>query len=477
MALRLYDTLAREERLFVPRRDGAVGMYVCGPTVQAASHIGHGRAAVVFDVLRRYLEFGGLTVTFIQNITDIDDKIIFRANTEQVSAAQIATRYTRIWNDTMRSLNVLAPTVQPHATGHLIEMFTLIEQLIDAGYAYAVDGDVFFRVRTFSTYGSLSRRVVDDMQQGDDVVDADRKEDQLDFALWKSAKPGEPSWLSPWGQGRPGWHIECSAMAAKHLPEGIDIHGGGFDLVFPHHENEIAQHEAVHTTTFANYWVHNGMVRMGAEKMSKSLGNVIALDNALAMWGPGPLRVWYLSAQHRTPLTFDDDRLSDAAIVFNRFVTCARSARRLGHGNGNDAVCGSYQDKFVRAMDDDLNVPVAMSVLHELVTDANAALTKANAGDVTAQAVVRSLGELLVTLADSVFGLGIDETLARETAAETLLAPFVEAMLSQRRNARAAKDYALADRLRDQLTAGGVVVEDGPDGERWYVQQPVGKVT
>jgi len=476
MALKLYDTLAREERLFVPRRDGAVGMYVCGPTVQAASHIGHGRAAVVFDVLRRYLEFGGLNVTFVQNITDIDDKIIFRAAAEKVTAAQIATRYTRIWNETMAALNVLPPTVQPHATGHLIEMFTLIEQLIDAGYAYAVDGDVFFRVRKFETYGALSRRVVDDMQQGDDVVDADRKEDQLDFALWKAAKPGEPSWLSPWGEGRPGWHIECSAMAAKHLADGVDIHGGGFDLVFPHHENEIAQHEAAHGTTFANYWVHNGMVRMGAEKMSKSLGNVISLDDALDTWGPGPLRVWYLSAQHRTPLTFDDDRLSDAAIVFNRFVTCVRWARRLGDGDV-DAAATPYRDKFVAAMDDDLNVPVAVSVLHELVTDANAALTKANSGDPLAQATVRSLGGLLVTLADDVFGLGIATALDRETTAETLLAPFVADVLAKRRQARSEKDYALADRLRDQLTAAGVVVEDSDAGERWYVQQSTGNRT
>lgn len=474
MALKLYDTLAREERLFVPRRDGAVGMYVCGPTVQAASHIGHGRAAVVFDVLRRYLEFGGLNVTFVQNITDIDDKIIFRANTEKVSAAQIATRYTRIWNETMAALNVLPPTVQPHATGHLIEMFTLIEQLIAAGYAYAADGDVFFRVRKFETYGALSRRVVDDMQQGDDVIDADRKEDQLDFALWKAAKTGEPSWLSPWGEGRPGWHIECSAMAAKHLADGVDIHGGGFDLVFPHHENEIAQHEAAHDTTFANYWVHNGMVRMGAEKMSKSLGNVISLDDALDTWGPGPLRVWYLSAQHRTPLTFDDDRLSDAAIVFNRLVTCVRSARRLGDGEVDAAVASSYRDKFVAAMDDDLNVPVAVSVLHELMTDANAALTKANGGDALAQATVRSLGGLLVTLADDVFGLGVKAALDREAASETLLAPFVTDVLAQRRKARSEKDYAAADRLRDQLAAAGVVVEDSPDGERWYVQQPNG---
>ena len=471
MALRLYDTLAREERLFVPRHDGAVGMYVCGPTVQAASHIGHGRAAVVFDVLRRYLTFSGLDVTFVQNITDIDDKIIFRANTEKVSAAQIATRYTRVWNDTMRRLNVLPPTVQPHATGHLIEMFTLIEQLIAAGYAYVVDGDVFFRVRKFDGYGALSRRVIDDMQQGDDVVDADRKEDQLDFALWKAAKPSEPSWLSPFGEGRPGWHIECSAMATKHLPGGIDIHGGGFDLVFPHHENEIAQHEAAHGTTFANYWVHNGMVRMGNEKMSKSLGNVIALDDALATWGPGPLRVWYLSAQHRTPLTFDDDRLSDASIVFNRFVTCARSARRFGDGQADAAVTAPYTDKFVAAMDDDLNVPVAVSVLHELVTDVNAALSRANAGDAEAAQTVQSLGHLLVTLCDDVFGLGVDDTLADEAKAEALIRPFVDDLLAKRRQARADKDYAAADAVRDQLAGAGVIVEDSAAGERWYVSR------
>lgn len=471
MALQLYDTLTREERLFVPRNDGKVGMYVCGPTVQAASHIGHGRAAVVFDVLRRYLTFSGYDVTFVQNITDIDDKIIFRANAEKVSAAQIATRYTRVWNDTMRRLNVLPATVQPHATGHLVEMFTLIGELIDAGYAYEVDGDVFFRVRKFATYGALSRRVVDDMQQGDDVVDAERKEDQLDFALWKSAKPGEPFWPSPFGDGRPGWHIECSAMAAKHLPDGIDIHGGGFDLVFPHHENEIAQHEAAHGGTFANYWVHNGMVRMGAEKMSKSLGNVVALDEALDQWGAGPLRVWYLSAQHRTPLTFDDDRLGDAAVVFNRFVTCVRSTARLGEVETDDTVVAPYREKFVQAMDDDVNVPVAMAVLHELVTDANAALKTANSQNPDVLTKAASLGGLLRTLCDDVFGLGVADTLRDETKAEQLIKPFVDDLLNKRREARNAKDWATADQLRDLLQNAGVVVEDSVDGERWYVSK------
>ena len=470
MVLSLYDTLTREERPFEPRDAGKVAMYVCGPTVQGDAHIGHGRAAVVFDVLRRYLIWAGYEVTAVQNVTDIDDKIILRARREQRDPAVIATRYTRAWNRTMDALGVRPPDVQPLATGHLIEMQELIQRLIDQGKAYAAGGDVFFRVRTFDGYGKLSRRRIDDMQQGEDIVDADHKEDPLDFAMWKSAKPGEPSWASPWGPGRPGWHIECSAMAAKHLGHGFDIHGGGLDLVFPHHENEIAQHEAAHGDTFARYWVHNGMVQMGTEKMSKSVGNVVALEQALADWGVGPLRVWYLSAQHRTPLTFDTERLRDAMTVHQRFTTFLRSARRAAGEVAPDAeVAAPHVAAFRAAMDADLNAPVAVAALHELVGAGNELLPAAERGDATAQAAVTALADTLTELGDVVLGLHLEEALSDAAGLERQLAVLVESLLEQRADARAAKDFATADAIRDQLTAAGVVVEDRRDGVRWYV--------
>jgi cysteinyl-tRNA synthetase len=470
MALHLYDTLRREKVPFEPREEGHASVYVCGPTVQAEAHVGHGRLAVVTDVLRRYLSHRGYDVTFVQNVTDIDDKIILRARREKVDPAEISTRYTRLWNRAMDTLGVLPPDIQPYATGHLLEMQTLIQELIDQDKAYAVDGDVFFRVRSFEGYGKLSRRRVDDMQQGEDVVDASKKEDPLDFAMWKAAKPGEPSWPSPWGDGRPGWHIECSAMAAKHLGEGFDVHCGGLDLVFPHHENEIAQHEAAHGGVFARTWVHNGMVRMGEEKMSKSLGNVISLEEAIAEWGVGPLRLWYVSAQHRTPLTYDDDRLRDAATVHQRFTTFLRSARRAAGGTSPDhAVAARHLEAFEAAMDDDLNAPVALAVLHELVTDGNERIAVAEKGDDEARAAVAALADALVEVGDGVLGLALSPALETAAAVERQLAPLIEQLLERREAARADRDFATADAIRDQLATAGVVVEDRVEGSRWYV--------
>jgi cysteinyl-tRNA synthetase len=470
MALHLYDTLRRAKVPFEPREEGRASVYVCGPTVQAEAHVGHGRLAVVTDVLRRYLGFRGDDVTFVQNVTDIDDKIILRARREGVDPAEIATRYTRAWNRAMDVLGVLPPDIQPYATGHLLEMQALIQELIDQDKAYAVDGDVFFRVRSFADYGKLSRRRIDDMQQGEDVVDASKKEDPLDFAMWKAGKPGEPSWPSPWGDGRPGWHIECSAMAAKHLGEGFDIHCGGLDLVFPHHENEIAQHEAAHGGAFARHWVHNGMVRMGEEKMSKSLGNVISLDEAIDEWGAGALRVWYLSAQHRTPLTFEDDRLHDATTVHQRFTTFLRSARRAAGDVTPDAdVASRHLEAFRAAMDDDLNAPVAVAALHELVGDGNDRLAAAEKGDDDARAAVAALADALVQVGDGVLGLQLEPALTSAAALERQLAPLVDQLLERRLAARAERDFAAADAIRDQLAAAGIVVEDRPEGPRWYV--------
>jgi len=472
MPLTLYDTLRREEVPFVPAEPGRVGMYVCGPTVQGEAHVGHGRAAVVFDVLRRHLAFSGYAVRFVQNVTDIDDKIILRARREDVDHAVISTRYAAAFARTMDDLGVLPPDVRPLATGHLLEMQALISTLLAEDKAYEVDGDVFFRVRAFPAYGALSNRRIDDLMEGVDVVDRDRKEDPLDFALWKAAKPDEPSWPSPWGPGRPGWHIECSAMAATHLGAGFDIHGGGLDLVFPHHENEIAQHEAAHGTTFARHWVHNGMVQMGDAKMSKSVGNVVGLAAAIDEVGRGPLRLWYLSAHHRSPLTFDDERLDDARAVFQRFVTFARAAHRAaGDVEPDAATAGPHREAFVAAMDDDLNAPVAVAALHQLVTDGSERLRAAAAGDDAARAAVADLGTTLVTLADDVLGLGIADVLARAAALETRIAPLVEGELGLRAEARAAKDFATADAIRDRLTAAGVVVEDTPAGAVWYAAE------
>jgi cysteinyl-tRNA synthetase len=472
MPFMLYDTLRREEVAFVPAEPGRVGMYVCGPTVQGDAHVGHGRAAVVFDVLRRHLMASGYAVRFVQNVTDIDDKIILRARREDVDHAVISTRYARAFERTMDALGVLPPDVRPLATGHLLEMQELITALIAAGKAYAVEGDVFFRVRSFPTYGALSNRRIDDLVEGADVVDRDRKEDPLDFALWKSAKPDEPSWPSPWGPGRPGWHIECSAMAVTHLGAGFDIHGGGLDLVFPHHENEIAQHEAAHGTTFARHWVHNGMVQMGDAKMSKSVGNVVSLADAVDTVGRGPLRLWYLSAHHRSPLTFDDERLDDARSVFQRFVTFVRAARRAAGAIAADGVsAAAHRAAFTAAMDDDLNAPVAVSVLHQLVADGSDRLRAAASGDVAVQAAVADLAGTLLSLADGVLGLGIGDVLEHATILEERIAPLVAGELELRARARADKDFAAADAIRDRLSAAGVVVEDTPGGAVWYVAE------
>ncbi|MFP4636664.1 MAG: cysteine--tRNA ligase [Nitriliruptoraceae bacterium] len=480
MSLMLYDTLTRQKQLFVPRDEGKASLYVCGPTVQGDAHVGHGRAAVVFDVLRRYLIATGYSTTFVQNVTDIDDKIILRARRERSEAAVVATRFTRAWNRTMDALGVLPPDVQPLATGHLLEMQALIGDLLDQGKAYEVDGNVFFRVRTFEDYGKLSRRQVDQMQQGDDVVDAESKEDPLDFAMWKTAKQGEPAWPSPWGPGRPGWHIECSAMAAKHLGGGFDIHGGGLDLVFPHHENEIAQHEAAHGTPFARTWVHNGMVQMGDDKMSKSVGNVVGLEEAVQQWGAGPLRLWYLSAQHRTPLIFETERLTDATTTHQRFTTFLRSAdRALGDEEvkGDPAAADRYLAEFHRAMDDDLNAPAAVAALHELVTAGNETLPAAESGDPDARATVAALADTLRHAGDDVLGLAMDDALAQAAAVERQVAPLVEHLLERRQQARAERDFATADAIRDQLTAAGVVVEDRPEGPRWYAAPTGGAST
>ncbi len=327
--MRLYNTLTRKVSAFVPGQAGRVGMYVCGPTVQDVPHFGHARAAIVPDVLRRHLEWSGYEVFHVRNITDVEDKIIARAEAEGRLAAEIAERYARIWDEQIARLNVLPPHVMPRASGHVIEMIELIDRLIEVGAAYEASGDVLFSVRSFPEYGKLSGRDVDELRSGARVEPGEAKRDPLDFVLWKAAKPGEPSWPSPWGPGRPGWHIECSAMSTKYLGDDFDIHAGGLDLQFPHHENEIAQFEAATGRPFARWWVHNGLLTIDAVKMSKSLGNFITLNEALDRYGPGVLRIFFLSAHYRSPIDFAEDRLVEARAAYERLRAFARTARDL----------------------------------------------------------------------------------------------------------------------------------------------------
>ncbi len=481
MALQLYDSLRREQVDFEPRDPGRASLYVCGPTVQDKPHVGHGRASVVFDVLRRWLTWSGYDVMHVTNVTDVDDKIILRAQLTGVTPAQVATENLRAFNLASDALGLLPVHVQPMATGHIFEMQEMIAKLLDKDMAYVSDGNVLFRVRTDADYGKLSRRDVDDMRGSEDVIGSESKDDPIDFAMWKAAKPGEPSWPSPWGDGRPGWHIECAAMAGKHLGAGFDIHGGGLDLVFPHHENEIAQFESAEDATFARYWVHNGMLRMGEDKMSKSIGNVVGIVDAVDEWGRGPLRLWYLSAHHRSPLTYDTDRLVEASAAFERLVTLVRTVRALGveptplDPDDPAVAVVPHLERFTAAMDDDLNATAAVSVLHDAVTDAHERVQAAEAtpDDRDAAAAAAALAGLVVTLGDDVLGLGLGLALASDTAVGERFGALVDHLVEERASARAERDFARADAIRDNLAAAGVVVEDRPNGSRWYLATSV----
>ena len=459
--MRLYNTLTRTVEDFTTRDEGRVGMYVCGPTVQNVPHFGHARAAVVPDVLRRWLVYRGYEVFFVRNITDVDDKIIERGAVEGRLPAAVAEQYARVYDEQMAQLNVLPPDVAPRATGHIIEMIGLIERLVEVGAAYEAGGDVFFSVRKFDTYGQLSGRNVDDLRSGARIEPTERKRDPLDFVLWKAAKPGEPSWASPWGRGRPGWHIECSAMAAKYLGTAFDIHAGGLDLVFPHHENEIAQSEAASGRRFARYWLHNGMVTLDEEKMSKSVGNVIGLGEALERFGSNVLRLFLLSAHYRSPVDFSEERLAEVSAGFDRwsaFVRATRGLESAGVTQGEVPV-DAFVERFGQAMDDDLGTPTAQAVLYDLVAEGNRALER---GDTAVAAAAR---DLLISLGGGVLGFRFDQ----EETGGALVGPLVEELLHLRAQARERKDFETADAIRRRLSEIGIVVEDSAAGSRWHV--------
>ena len=459
--MRLYDTRAARLTELVPRDPGRVGLYVCGPTVYDHPHIGHARAALVPDVLRRYLRWRGLDVLHVRNITDVDDKIIERAARENRSAAEIAETYTRSYEQMITALRVLPPHVAPRATGHLLQMQALITDLVSSGHAYVTDGDVWFAVRSFDGYGSLSHRDLDELRAGARVATDERKRDPLDFALWKAAKPGEPSWPSPWGPGRPGWHIECSAMAAAYLGPDFDVHMGGNDLVFPHHENELAQSEAATGQRFAQLWVHNGLLEFSGEKMSKSLGNVLGAVDVVRHHGAAAVRFFNLSTHYRSPIVFAPERLADAANAVQRLRTFVR----VHHDPDAHAAAGGEADdlraRFVAAMDDDLGTPGAHAVLFDAVSAGNRHAEAARSGDAAVLAAL--VGELAEVLGYEL--TGADESGTRD---DELVDALVGQLLELRGEARARRDFAGADVIRARLGELGVVVEDRPTGATWH---------
>jgi cysteinyl-tRNA synthetase len=454
VSLHLYDTASRSLRRFEPLEPGKASIYLCGLTVQGPPHIGHVRNWVNIDILRRWLAHEGVEVTLVRNVTDIDDKIIIKAADAGEPWWALAFRNERNIAAAERALGVLPPSYEPRATGHVPEMITLMQRLIERGHAYEAGGDVYFDVASWPRYGELSGQKVDEMQAAGDSAGDDRKRDPRDFALWKSAKPGEPSWPTPWGDGRPGWHLECSAMATKYLGPTFDIHGGGLDLVFPHHENEIAQSAAA-GDGFARYWLHNGLLTMAGEKMSKSLGNTLQVHEMVKRWRPVELRYYLGAAHYRSTIEYSEAALADAAAAYRRienFVT--RASALIG------PVDGAVPDAFGRALDDDLGVPAAVAVLHETVRAGNSAL------DADAPETVReALGQV-----DAMCGvLGIRPREWQDAPSDTtdVVDALVRVALEQRTAARARMDWAAADAVRDQLTAAGVVIEDTPAGPRW----------
>jgi cysteinyl-tRNA synthetase len=462
VSLRLHDTAARAMRDFVPVEPGRVSIYLCGATVQAPPHIGHIRSGVNFDVLRRWLEYRGYAVTFVRNVTDIDDKILARGADEGVPYWVVAARNERAFSDAYAALGCLPPTVEPRATGHVPEMIELMHRLIERGAAYAVDGDVYFSVSSFAEYGALSGQKPDAMQPAADTDVETHKRDPRDFALWKSAKPGEPYWETPWGRGRPGWHLECSAMAGKYLGDRFDIHGGGLDLVFPHHENEIAQSRAA-GEDFAGYWMHNAWVTMSGEKMSKSLGNSLLVSEMVRRVRPIELRYFLAAPHYRSMVEYSEESLIEAGSAFGRIETFLRNATDLVGG----VEPGPVPAAFAEAMDDDLGTPAAIGVVHTTVREGNTALA-AGDKDVVAARAAEVRGMLGV--------LGLDPACApwANSAGADLIGVvdrLVQELLTQRQTARGRKDFAAADAIRDGLRDAGVQVEDTPAGPRWTVGQ------
>ncbi|HIM36973.1 MAG TPA: cysteine--tRNA ligase [Dehalococcoidia bacterium] len=453
--MRLYNTLTGQAQEFVPTEGNTVKMYVCGVTPYSSTHVGHALSYVVFDVLRRYLEYTGYDVRHVQNFTDVDDKIIQRAQERGIDPDELAEQFIDDFFRTMDALNIQRAHVYPRATQEIGPIIETIRDLVEKDYAYPAGSDVFFRVTRSQDYGILSHRTLDGMIAGARVEVDEHKENPMDFALWKGARPGEPSWESPWGPGRPGWHIECTAMSTTYLGESLDIHGGGQDLIFPHHENEIAQSEAsTGHKPFSRYWVHNGLLRLGEDKMSKSLGNLVSVEDALERHDPDSLRLYFLSSHYRSPLQFTEE----GCAAMSRSTERLRHALSRDDDNTGQALDGTpYREKFLEAMDDDLNTPRALAVLFDMARDINRCQDSGGQAK-DAQETLRHLGGILgVTFAEPV--TATQESLAAK--------PFIELLLETRTRLRQAKEYSLADQIRQGLESQGVIVEDTAQGTNW----------
>lgn len=464
--MKVFNTLTRRKEELIPIKEGEYKIYACGPTVYNFIHIGNARPLCVFDVLRRYLEYRGNKVNFVQNFTDIDDKIIRRANEEGVTFKDISEKYIEEFKVDAKGMNIREATVHPKATENIGEIIDIVSTLIDKGYAYAVDGDVYFSTKKFAQYGKLSHQPLEDLEAGARINVGELKREPMDFALWKNAKPGEPYWESPWGQGRPGWHIECSAMVRRYLGETIDIHCGGQDLIFPHHENEIAQSECCNAAPFSHYWMHNGFITVDNEKMSKSLGNFFTVRDVAEKYGYEPIRYLMISCQYRSPINYSFDAVEQCKASLTRLYTCRDNLdfalkNAVDENGENDAqvkaVIDSKRDKFIGAMDDDLNTGEALGAVFELVKELN---LKVNDGvqskDLVAYAI-KVFDDLM-----NVLGL------LYERKKEKNLDDEIEEMIKARNEARKNKNWAQADKIRDELKARGIVLEDTPQGVKWH---------
>ena len=456
--MRIFNTLTREKDEFKPITEGEVKIYACGPTVYNYIHIGNARPLCVFDVLRRYFEWRGYKVSFVQNFTDIDDKLIKRANEEDSTVPEIAERYIKeFWTDA-DGLNVKHATVNPRATENIEQIQSIISALVEKGYAYQSGGDVYYRAKKFSGYGKLSHQPLEDLEAGARIDVTEVKEDPMDFCLWKGAKPGEPYWESPWGKGRPGWHIECSAMACRYLGKTIDIHCGGLDLIFPHHENEIAQSEAANGCEFAHYWMHNGFINVDNHKMSKSLGNFFTVRDVAEKYGYEPIRYMMVSCQYRSPINYSYEVIEQAKNSLERLYTCRDNIdfalKNAADGGEAPEFIEKRKQEFIAAMDDDLNTADALAAIFMLVRDINTLIAE-GAGKASLEACADMFDQLT-----GVLGLVYN----RKTEA---LDSDIEALIEQRTAARKAKDFKTADEIRDKLKAMGIVLEDTPQGVKW----------
>ncbi len=469
--MKIYNTMSRTKEEFVPIRDKKVGIYVCGPTVYDYIHIGNARPMIVFDTLRRYLLYKGYDVNYVSNFTDVDDKIIKRAIEEGVTSSEISERYIKEVKKDMQDLNVMEATTHPKATEEIPDMIEMIKVLIEKGHAYEVNGTVYFRTRSFPGYGKLSKKNIDDLEAGHrdekhqlKVSGEDEKEDFLDFVLWKPKKEGEPSWPSPWGEGRPGWHLECSVMSKKYIGDIIDIHAGGEDLIFPHHENEIAQSEAANEVEFARYWMHNGFLKIDGEKMSKSLGNFFTIRDIGKKYPLQVIRFFILSAHYRSPLNFSDTLVESAKASLERILNAvsrledtkevAQERELTGEEKALEGQLAEYVTKFEQAMEDDLNTADAISTIFELVKFTNSNITAESAKSLVEKALdtIRQLCDVL----------GIITKVEKE-----ILDSDIEALIEERQAARKAKNFARADEIRDTLAAQGIILEDTREGVKW----------